>query len=338
MVPAGSDYAIAGVLAAALSAAVTAAWIRLARRFGVVDAPGERRLHSEHTPRGGGVAMALLALAALAVVAATGPEQDASRAWATVLGLGLAAGIGLADDLLPTSSAMKLLGQAAAAAVIAWALPWPGLPGPYGMALAFAGILVAINFWNFMDGANGLVALQSAVVSLALACVLGPPAATVAVVVAAACAGFLPFNLPRARVFMGDTGSHVLGAMVAILSLWALRRGQASPGQVAVLASAFLVDAGLTLASRMIRGQRFWQAHREHLYQRAVLRGHSHLSVCLAYAGWAILAALVALGWGARGTNEGTTAAIAVGTVGAMIWLALRRHWSKRDKRMEAST
>lgn len=329
---------LAAVAGALVSAAATFAWIAWARRRNVVDAPGQRRLHATATPRGGGVGMAVVALALLAAQAWGGFMPAPTHAGAALFaGVFFAASIGLLDDLYAPSSAIKLLGQCAAAAAIASALPWPGT-GAIGHLAAFAWVLVLVNFWNFMDGSNGIVALQTVVVATALALVLGVSAGgAIAVGLAAACAGFLPFNLPRARVFMGDTGSHVLGTLVAILTLWALREGRANPGQVLVLLSAFLVDAGLTLAKRIVQGRRFWRAHREHLYQWAVRLGHSHARVCLAYAGWAILCAWVALGWGARGAAQGAVAALAVGLAGATTWFVLRRHWSRRDTRMDAS-
>ena len=339
-VPAGVAAAGAG-MAFGVSALVTAGWILWARRRNIVDAPGQRRLHVHATPRGGGVGIALVALAYLgfAVYGYFDFGGNDRESAAVVLGLLLAVATGLIDDLRPgTPTAVKFGGQILAGAAIAWALPWPGLDAPWGQTIAFAWVLVAINFWNFMDGANGMVALQSVVVALALAVLLDSTHAVIALALAAACLGFLPFNLPKARVFMGDTGSHVLGAMVAILSLWALRSGKASPGQVLILISAFLIDAGLTLAKRILLGRRFWRAHREHLYQWAVRRGHSHARVCLAYAAWAILSASVALGWGARGPTEAVVAALAVGLAGATTWVVLRRHWLKRETRMDAST
>ncbi|HUP91912.1 MAG TPA: hypothetical protein VM074_06655, partial [Solimonas sp.] len=158
----------------------------------------------------------------------------------------------------------------------------------------------------------------------------------VAWIVAAACMGFLPFNLPRARVFMGDTGSHVLGATVAMLTLWALRSGDAGAGQVALLLSAFGIDAGLTLGKRIVQGRKFWRAHREHLYQMAVRKGHSHARVCLAYAAWAILCAWLALGLQGTGAGMGITTAMVVWLLGATTWGLLRRHWLKRETRMDA--
>jgi UDP-N-acetylmuramyl pentapeptide phosphotransferase/UDP-N-acetylglucosamine-1-phosphate transferase len=322
---------------AAISAACTAAWIFWARRRNVLDEPGQRRLHAAPTPRGGGIGMAVVALAMLAVGAWGGFDVPEGRGASMLfVGVALAALTGLVDDLFAPPSLFKLLGQMGAAAAIAWALPWPAGAGFLGFALAFTWVLVLVNFWNFMDGSNGIVALQTAVVAGALALVLRGVGDLLALGLAAACLGFLPFNLPRARVFMGDTGSHVLGAMVAILTLWAVRDGKAGPGQVFILLSAFLVDAGLTLAKRIAQGRPFWRAHREHLYQLAVRRGHSHLRVCLAYAAWAILFAWVALAWGSRSALAGSISAVVVGTLGAATWVALRRHWLRRAMRMDA--
>lgn len=328
---------VIGVASALASAACTAAWIAWARHRNVVDAPGQRRLHATATPRGGGIGMAVVALALLASPAWRGPVPVGGAA-ALFAGVACAGLTGLLDDLFAPPSALKLLGQAIAAAAIASALPWPAADAA-GHALAFAWVLVLVNFWNFMDGSNGIVALQTLVVAAVLAVMLGASdAAGLAIGLAAACLGFLPFNLPRARVFMGDTGSHVLGAMVAILTLWVLREGKANPGQVLILLSAFLLDAGLTLAKRIVQGRRFWRAHREHLYQWAVRRGYSHARVCLAYAAWAILCAWIALGWAARGATEAAIGALAVGFAGTATWVVLRRHWLRRDTRMDAST
>jgi UDP-N-acetylmuramyl pentapeptide phosphotransferase/UDP-N-acetylglucosamine-1-phosphate transferase len=329
------------VVAMGASAAATAAWIGWARRRDVVDQPGQRRLHATATPRGGGVGIAVVVLAVLAfrvLTTWTPAYPDSGRSVPLLIGVACAAITGLVDDLLAMPSSFKLAGQMLAAAAIAWALPWPAGAGLLGHALAFAWVLVLVNFWNFMDGANGIVAVQTVVVAGALAGMLGGPGAMLGLTVAAACLGFLPFNLPKARVFMGDTGSHVLGAMVAILTLWALREGKANPAQVFILLSAFLLDAGLTLGKRIVQGRRFWRAHREHLYQWAVRRGHAHAPVCLAYAAWAILCAWVAFGWGARGATEAVVAALAVGLAGATTWFVLRRHWLRRDTRMDART
>jgi UDP-N-acetylmuramyl pentapeptide phosphotransferase/UDP-N-acetylglucosamine-1-phosphate transferase len=336
------QVAVAAAMPALLSAALTAAWIGWARRRNVVDAPGQRRLHLSATPRGGGVGMAVVLLLSLAaldfsfvprVIADSGIFHCLVGVFA---GLAIATATGMADDLLSMPSAFKFAGQMAAALIIAFCLPWPGVPLVLGVGLSFAWTLVLVNFWNFMDGSNGMVAVQTLVVALALFVLGDGPGAAFAWVLAAACLGFLPFNLPKARVFMGDTGSHVLGATVAILTLWTLRAGDAGLGQVLLLLSAFGLDAGLTLGKRIVQGRRFWRAHREHLYQFAVRRGHSHARVCLAYAAWAILCGWFAIGLDQAGADLGIAAAAAVWLLGATAWVLLRRHWLKRETRMDA--
>jgi UDP-N-acetylmuramyl pentapeptide phosphotransferase/UDP-N-acetylglucosamine-1-phosphate transferase len=321
--------------AAPVSAALTWAWIGWATRRNVVDAPGQRRLHAQATPRGGGTGMGLVAL--LALVAFLPGEMAPVARTALVAGLAIALATGLADDLLPMSSAFKLGGQVLAAVAVAWALPWPGLAPALAFGAAGLFVLVLVNFWNFMDGSNGMVAVQSAIVAAAVAWLApGTPLALVALATAAACMGFLPFNLPRARVFMGDAGSHALGTMIAIVLLWAMRRGDATPAQAALLLSAFGLDAGLTLAKRMLQGRRFWRAHREHLYQYAVRRGGSHARVCAAYAAWAILCSCIARVVAGAGMQAGVFAAVVVWSSGAALWVLLRRRWLKRDTRMDA--
>jgi UDP-N-acetylmuramyl pentapeptide phosphotransferase/UDP-N-acetylglucosamine-1-phosphate transferase len=108
-------------------------------------------------------------------------------------------------------------------------------------------------------------------------------------VCAAACLGFLPFNFPRARIFMGDVGSGTLGFAIAMAVLWQMGMSLLTPGAIAtslVLCSAFVTDATCTLLSRMLRGRRWYSAHREHLYQWLARSGFSHVRVVALYMGW----------------------------------------------------
>lgn len=283
------------VLAAATlsCAALTAAWIRLAHAVRIHDAPGQRRLHAEPTPRGGGVAIAVVLLGALAWRAGQGGGDAAAWPWlALVLGMGLFALVGLVDDLRPLSVLPKFAGHWVAAAVLALGL-MTAFPGPQHWLLYGALVVAAVytvNIWNFMDGSNGLVAVQSLLVALGVATwpAMPPELQFAAWVLACACLGFLPFNLPTARVFLGDAGSHLLGAAVFVLLVLAWRSGAMPLPAALMLASALLLDSGLTLARRALAGRPVWRAHREHLYQYAVRSGHSHLRVCLAYAAWTL--------------------------------------------------
>jgi UDP-N-acetylmuramyl pentapeptide phosphotransferase/UDP-N-acetylglucosamine-1-phosphate transferase len=172
-----------------------------------------------------------------------------------------------------------------------------GMPGDAAAALGSAALVLGLaalaNFWNFMDGIDGLAAMQSAFVATAaglVAAVAGGSAiALAALLLAAAVAGFLPFNAPRARIFLGDVGSGALGFACGGLLLLAWDQRAASLPLALLLASAFLLDAGLTLARRMGAGRRWYTAHREHLYQWLVRRGLSHARVVVLYLSWNLL-------------------------------------------------
>lgn len=279
------------VAAAGGAALLTRLAIAYAQRRAMFDLPGQRRNHREPTPRGGGIAIvAVLLVAAIASMLAGRVQPGFGIAFC--IGLVLVAGIGWLDDHRPLSARVRLLVHFAASAVLVSQLPVPGAGGA-GIALALVQWLclaTAINFWNFMDGINGLVASQTvwvaACVAVAFAAIGASGAALLALALAAATLGFLPFNLPRARVFMGDVGSGGLGFGCGALLLLAERLSAIPVWSVILIVSALMFDAGLTLAARMLRGRRWYTAHREHLYQWLVRSGASHVRVTLLYLLW----------------------------------------------------
>lgn len=328
----GAAWLPVAAAVAVATAALTAAWIALARRWQVQDLPGQRRLHSTPTPRGGGIAIALAWLPVL-TTCTRGPGALPGASWFAWLVLGFAA-LGFADDLgVRLGAAGKLLLQLLLACLLARALWLDAMPPAWLLfAAAFAGTAV-VNAWNFMDGSNGMVALQSLVVALALALWPGQDAAIAAAAfaLAAACLGFLPFNLFRARVFLGDVGSHVLGAAIVLLLGWSLRAGSLSWLQALLLCSPVLLDCGLTLARRIARGRPFWRAHREHLFQYAVRKGHSHARVAIAYAVATALAAWLALALpGNPPTPHAVLLVAGIWLAAAIAYVGLRRRWLGR--------
>ncbi|HEL3811924.1 MULTISPECIES: MraY family glycosyltransferase [Stenotrophomonas] len=262
---------------ALLSAALTWAARGYALRQQLMDQPGERRSHSVATPRGGGIAIVISLLVTAGVAMWIWPESAPSLLVAS-LGLVLVAGIGWWDDHRPLPAMRRLLVHFIAAALLAALVKVHG--GSWLLAalvLLFTASL--INIWNFMDGINGIAASQAIVVALGLAPVLPWPYSLAAVALGLACLGFLPFNFPRARIFMGDVGSGALGYAVA--AVLALASVQTDIHWILLLvpASAFLVDAGFTLLARIISGQRWMEPHTQHVYQRAVQAGASHAQV-----------------------------------------------------------
>ncbi len=262
---------------ALLSAALTWAARGYALRRQLMDQPGERRSHSVATPRGGGIAIVISLLVTAGVAMWAWPEATPSLLVAS-LGLVLVAGIGWWDDHKPLPAMRRLMVHFIAAALLAALVKVHG--GSWVLAvlvLLFTASL--INIWNFMDGINGIAASQAIVVALGLAPVLPWPYSLAAVALGLACLGFLPFNFPRARIFMGDVGSGALGYSVAVVLAIASVRTDINWILLLVPASAFLVDAGFTLLARIISGQRWTEPHTQHVYQRAVQAGASHAQV-----------------------------------------------------------
>ncbi|RZA21684.1 MAG: lipopolysaccharide biosynthesis protein [Lysobacteraceae bacterium] len=322
---------LAGVAAfAVVVSAIGGAWaIVHAHRNDLFDHPGERRSHAHPTPRGGGLGIGIACLAALLAVGRGGPAQASWLLAAS--GLLMVAAIGWWDDHRPLPAWPRLLVHAVAAACLAAALHLQGA-GLIGVVAAFLLALVLVNAWNFMDGINGLAASQGLLCALGFAGVLGGAWRLVAVAVAGACLGFLPHNFPRARVFLGDVGSGALGYMLAAL----LAAGMASQPVAAwplllLPPMAMLADGGLTLLWRMSRGERWWQPHVQHSYQRWS-RHHGHARVTLAYAVWTFVAVaimLAALDWPARAA---LAAALAVLLASAWAWWRLHLRYGKNTE------
>ena len=265
-----------------------------ALRNRLIDQPGERRSHDTPTPRGGGIAIVvalLLALAWLAVV-------DASRLSlyaAIAVGLSLVAGVGWLDDHKPLSARLRLATHAVAAMILAWGVHGTG-GGNTASACAFVLALVLVNIWNFMDGIDGIAASQAILVSGGYALLAGSgPAAWLALAMAAACMGFLPFNLPKARIFLGDVGSGAIGYVIAALAA-VLMASNVNRALVLLLPlSAFVIDATLTLGTRMVRREHWWQPHTRHAYQRWARSWGRHDVTTWAYACWTAITVLVML-------------------------------------------
>ena len=317
------------------TAVLSACAIRYARRRDMLDHPGPRRSHALPTPRGGGVAPVLVLLGGgIALVA--GDSLSRSDLGVCLIALAIIAAIGWLDDHRPLSAALRLPVHMLAGLIASLALMGsPQTPAQIvvtsGCAVLIAGF---VNAWNFMDGINGLATSQAGLVVAAL--LIGGGAAGAWLdgswrgfgwLLIAAMLGFLPFNFPRARIFLGDVGSGALGFVVSCLLVRAVVAGGLSWRLAWLPASAFLLDAGLTLLWRIARGKRWWRPHREHLYQWLVRSGCSHVSVTGWYALWTIVAGalmLIAAGGGAVGVW------ISVGALlfGCLFWMWLRsRLW-----------
>lgn len=314
------------------SAVLTHFSIAYARWRGIVDQPGQRRSHVGAVPRGGGIAIVLTVLFGASLLWG-GAWLDNGLLLRFALASTLVAAIGWIDDHRPQPILTRLAVQLIAAMVLV--LPELfGMPAGQGISvpmalLALLALVTAINFWNFMDGINGIASLQAVFVAavLAHACWVAGQAGLMllTLAVAAAAVGFLPFNFPRARIFLGDVGSGGLGLMLAALLLISVDRGVLDIWSALLLPVAFWVDAGLTLASRIVLGRRWYTAHREHLYQWLVRRGRSHAQVDAFLLGWNLLIVLPAYLLIISETIDSSTALAGVALLAAGSWWATRR-------------
>lgn len=314
---------------AALSAAFVWVTIRYAHRRGLIDLPGQRRSHTVPTPRGGGLGIVFATLAGLVLAAANG-SLDWPRLWMFVPLL-LVAGIGFWDDHRPLPALPRLAVHLAAAALVAYGAPPPALePLPAALVLlaVVVGLAALANVWNFMDGINGLASVHA----LWIASVLGAVAfahgaassGLLAGILAAAILGFLPFNLPRARIFLGDVGSGFLGIATGMLLLLAWSDGNLGLPALVLLPSAFLIDAGSTLVLRIATGRRWYTAHRSHLYQWLARRGRSHPRIVLMSLAWNFPTTALALYLGPRQDPTAFALALTLLAAGLLGWLWLR--------------
>ena len=283
-------------IVALVSLALTALLRQYALRRSIIDIPNARSSHTVPTPRGGGVAIVLTF--AFALVWLAGAQLITVAESAALLGAGLLiAIIGFMDDHGHIAARWRLLGHFAAAI---WMLSWmQGLPaisafgvtfdlGWVGHVLAVFYLVWMLNLYNFMDGIDGLASLQAICACLALTLIYflsGQPSMMWApLLLSVSVAGFLYWNFPPARIFMGDAGSGFLGIILGGLSVQAAWAGSEFFFAWLIMLGVFIVDATFTLIRRLARGDKVYEDHRSHAYQFASRQYGRHLPVTLAVA------------------------------------------------------
>ncbi|UZD97174.1 glycosyltransferase family 4 protein [Pseudomonas corrugata] len=298
-----------------VSLLMTAALLRYALARSVIDVPNARSSHSTPTPRGGGVAIVLAFLLTLPLLNQFGFVPFRYSVALGGAGL-LVAIIGFMDDHGHIAARWRLLGHFGAAV---WALLWLEGLAPlrlFGVSvdLSWVGHVLAafylvwiLNLYNFMDGIDGIASVEAVLVCLGAALLyvlagftdlIWPPLALAAAVV-----GFLYWNFPPAKIFMGDAGSCFLGMALGVMSLQAAWVSPALFWAWLILLGVFIVDATVTLIRRLLRGDKVYEAHRSHAYQFASRQYGRHLPVTLTVAAmnvfWLlpIAAGVVLWGW-----------------------------------------
>lgn len=320
--------AIDALAAAALACAVCVALIASALRTGLanrlLDRPNERSLHVKPTPRAGGLGI----LAGLAVAGAALRPEVPAGVWIAVLAV---AAVSLLDDLRGLSAAVRLpLHLAAAALCVGSTL---GDAPAAVLAASVFGLAWMVNLYNFMDGSDGLAGGQAVFgfgATAVAALQAGEPGLAVAAAsVAGGAAGFLVFNLPPARIFMGDVGSTSLGLLAGGLGALGVARGAWGPAFPVLAFLPFVLDASLTLLDRLRRGCRIWQAHREHAYQRLNLGGFGHRRTATLYGALMAVSAAVAL---AANRQAAGGIAAAVWTIILVVLYGMTLRWRGAGK------
>ncbi|MBS0557248.1 MAG: glycosyl transferase family 4 [Proteobacteria bacterium] len=335
-------------LAAAFGLSALVAWLAVhyARRRALIDLPGRRRSHSVPTPRGAGIGIVVSALVGIVAFSLLAPHLGSPLR--LCIALALVAAVGWIDDHRPLPAILRLAVHCLAVAIFlqpllaslfAMSSPAPQLDTAFWPSLGILALLGFVGVWsinlhNFMDGINGILAMQAIFVLVAMAVLCQRYAinahAFQITLWAAAVAGFLPFNFPRARAFMGDVGSGSVGFLIAVAAIWQNSSPYTAACSGIVATSAFVADASCTLSSRMLCGRPWYRAHREHLYQWMTRAGMSHVRVVTWYMAWNLLIVAPVLYWmnlrpfGAP-PKPGVAAAVGVYAVAVLVWICGKR-------------
>jgi len=277
-------------------------WLSRAKINWWIAHPNERSLHSQPTPASGGLAILSGLVFGWSIV---------YWQWPNVMGMPwvyggalIVAGISLWDDWRALPPGLRLAAHLLAASAVVGSglspltIALPGLTIPiaswFAVIITLLFVIWMINLYNFMDGMDGFAG-GMAVFGFSGYALLGwiggePSFSMASLLVALASAGFLWFNFPPARIFMGDVGASTLGYLAAVFALWGTQLALFPLWAAGLLFSPFIVDATVTLIRRLLAGERIWQAHRTHYYQRVVRLGWSHRKTVL----WAYIVMIAA--------------------------------------------
>lgn len=311
------------------SFAVTWMAVRLLlRRFSdrVLDHPNERSLHQRPVPRTGGIGVAAGVAVSVSLVSPT-------EWWPMWFGAMLLVGVSFFEDVVGLPIFGRLGAHFLAAGAFVAGLSAHGLEWEWA-AIVMVPIVWMINLYNFMDGMDGLAG-GMAVFGFGFLALLSwvghhQPLMLVSASIAAAAGAFLLFNFHPARIFLGDAGSTTLGFLAAGLGLIGWQNGVWSLWVPLLVFAPFVVDASVTLARRMMRGEKFWQAHRSHFYQRLVLSGWSHRRTACAEYGMMMYCGSSALVFQ---YSSDSIRIITLGVLG-LIFLGVALGVSTREQRM----
>jgi len=330
-----------------LSLAVT--WVIL-YYVRLLDHPNERSSHTLATPKCGGVGIVTSFLAGILIAHSWSHEWGLINGMTAGLGIPLVmvALVSLLDDVRELSVLLRLAVQLLSATLFLFLVGAHDLSGQlktFGLVGVAAGVVVCViwqvgmaNLFNFMDGIDGLAAGEGLIVSFFFAIVQFIKGdhylAYLALVLSVGCLGFLAFNFPPAKVFMGDVGSVSIGFILAGLAILSVKRDPslATAMVMPLLAANFIFDTGITLIKRAWKGENLFQAHRSHIYQRFAQSGFSQRTVSMTNYGMAIVQGMIVL----SALNNPAIALIGVTVIlGLYTWMVckLEERWMRQQSR-----
>lgn len=336
---------LAFAVALALLSAVV---VRMMISVRVMDRPDGRKAHDRPIPKGGGLGVVVAFLVGIvALYAFADFARIGDPYFLGVIGASVAiAVVAFLDDLYDWPFTVKLAAQVGAALVAVGSglyvadfhIPYvtPIHVGWFGVGATLVWLLFTTNAMNFIDGLNGLASGVTLIASLFLAFIAerhgGAFAYAACGLLASGLAGFLPFNFPRARIFMGDVGSQFCGFMLAILAVVASRFDDVALSflLMPLLLSGVLFDVAFTLVRRAIQGERLTRPHRGHLYQVAQRSGMPAIQVTLVHWGFAVFGGLCCLLFIAAPTLWKPIVPL-LAAVPQIIWLLLVSSWARRS-------
>lgn len=284
-------------LAAMLSYIINFFLVKHAHALQLIDVPNYRSSHATPTPRGGGVGIVIGF--SITMFCIWFWQAEPLKIWSIILVSWIIAAIGLYDDVISCSALTRIIFHTIAIALLLFCIGYRIEYAPVFFNLHTTWLVVgilfiagiwSINLFNFMDGIDGLAVLEAIYVLAAAAITLywqkqNSAVLSVIITLLGACIGFLNWNRPKARIFMGDVGSSFLGFMIAAMACYTIINRQLPATTWLIWLSVFWIDASYTLAIRMVTGQRWVTAHRSHMYQILARRWQSH-----AYVDFAVLA------------------------------------------------
>ena len=337
-----TPVSVTTVIMLAIVSFVLSAWLvsrfrQWALQRQILDVANHRSLHTGAVPRGGGIAIVALTIVGLMTLSLFAAVSSPAVVWAYTFGALLVAAVSWVDDVRGLPAFVRLPAHLVAAGAVvlacggvdALAIPAVGTMNARVAGSTFAVIWIAFltNAFNFMDGSDGIAGLQALIAGAGLV-VLGFLAhdallVLVPALIAGSSAGFLRSNWAPANVFMGDVGSAFLGfsfASVSVIGAASFPRLLAA-GILTVW--PFVFDTAFTLLQRIRRGERIWEAHRSHLYQRSIARGARHAGVALEYGGAAAVTLVAAILWVTEIDDRGLTAVALAAAVAAWLWIRM---------------